>query len=494
MKLWRNLSVVTTAVVAAVACSDTYHVSEESNAIVIDPTVSRASELNFDSGDRIGVTVIKGSDPTPYLSNTAFTSDGSVFTGGGTVWYSDISQSADIRAYYPYQSAGEPRTFTVQNDQSGDGYSLSDFMTAVTSGVRPTSNAVSMVFRHRLVKINISVTNNTAAKITEVGILSCALTATADVASESVGAYAQSGKGDIKARETAAQKEYNAIIPPQTAALTFYASLDDGSAQRSVTMTSAEFTGGKQYTAHLTIDDQNIGVKVNGQIEEWGGNTDLTPESSSGGSDGKDDKGNNGGQGDTPGQGGPEESGTVSWGGVDYPFVTLDDGNTWFAANLRYVPAGKSPSDAPGDGSGLWYPCNASKAASTDESFIASHGYLYNGATAHGGSTTTGEAAVRGVCPEGWHLPTASEFDALKAAYPTVSALKASAFGFISCGCINPAGAYYYKSNSADELYLLGSSVSGDGTYCMKISAGASPEYNVAYNFTGASVRCVRDK
>lgn len=491
MKLWRNLVVVTMIIVAAVACSDTYHASDGTHAIVIDPTVSRASELNFDNGDRIGVTVIKSGEQTPYLSNTAFTCNGTVFTASGAMWYSDISQSAEMRAYYPYQSAGEPATFTVESDQRNDGYSQSDFMTATKSGVKPVSTAVTMIFRHRLSKINISVTNNTSANITEVGILSCAVTAQTDVATESVEPYTQSAKSNIIAHETQAQKEYNAIIPPQSAALTFYAKLDDGSAQRSVTMTSADFTGGKQYTARLTLDDNSISVTVNGQIEEWGSNTDLIPDGSNS-TPGGDSPGNTPNGDDN----GSEQTGVVNWGGVDYPTVTLADGRTWFAANLRYVPAGKSPSEDAGDESGLWYPCDTGKTASTDESFVAEHGYLYSSDVAHGGSTSVGEAAVRGLCPEGWHLPTTAEFNALQAAYPTLAELEASLFGVVNGGCVSAAGLYTYKIGSGNgEMYLWGSSVTGSGTCCLRISSIADTEYTQFYYASfGASVRCVRDE
>lgn len=503
MKLCRTLAVVTTVVVAAIACSDTYHASEEPHAIVIDPTVSRASELNFDNGDRIGVTVIKANEQTPYLSNTEFTCNGSVFTAGGTVWYSDISQSADMRAYYPYQSAGEPQTFTVQNDQREEGYSLSDFMTSTKSGIKPVAGAVSMVFRHRMSKINISITNNTSAGIAETGISSCAVTALTDVAAESATAYAQSSRGDIIAHEMTSQQEYAAIIPPQSSALTFYVKLDDGSAQRSVTMTSADFASGKQYTARLTVDEQSISVTVSGQIEEWGGNTDLTPDGSGSGNDGKNSQG--GDEENTPPDSGEnDDSGkddnakkknVVSWGGADYPVVVLADGSAWLGQSLRYLPAGRSVSDDAADGNGVWYPCNADKDAQTDESFVTEHGYLYSAAVAHGGSTSTGEGPVRGICPEGWHLPTAAEFESLRAAYPTASELQASLFGFVGGGCINATGTYFYKSNGSGEMYLWGSAVTGDGTCCLKISPNAAEEYTVKYYGSfGASVRCVRDE
>ena len=505
MKLWRNLAIVATAVVAMAACSDTYHASDETHAIVIDPTVSRASELYFDSGDHIGVTVIQNDNEIPYLSNKEFTCNGTVFTAAGIVWYSDITKNAAIRAYYPYSADGEPQTFTVKSDQRNDGYTQSDFMTAANSDVRPSSNAVPMVFRHRLARINIVIINGSSGNIIESGILSCALTATVDVETGTAVPYAPSERSDIIAHETESPTTYNAIIAPQSSALTFYVKLDDGSEQRCISMTTAEFEGGKQYTATLAITDNSLDVKLNGQIEEWGENTDLTPDnSSSGDDDDNDDDDNQGGnnQGGDPDDdnsgSGSGEKGVVNWDGVNYPTVKLADGRTWFAANLRYIPSGKSVSGTPNDNNGIWYPCNSDKQAIKDEAQIAKYGYLYSAAVAHGGSTSAGNTAVQGICPTGWHLPTETEFEALKKAYDSVEKLQASEFGFVAGGSINAARTYFYRSNGSlsGEVYLWSSSVTGDGTYCFMAKADSQTAYaySSGYNMLGASVRCIKDE
>lgn len=477
MNLWRNLAVAAMAVTTFAACSKNYHLSDGEHAIVIDPTVSRASELSFDSGDRIGVTIVKSGESTPYITNTPFTSNGSVFSAGGTVWYAG-SQSATIRAYYPYSSAGEPATFTVQTDQRGSGYTQSDFMTALKSGVYPSSASVPMIFSHKMVKMNIEVTNESSASISEVGILSCGITASVDLAAERVQSYASTAKADIKAHESVSQRSYNAIIAPQQAALTFYVQLSDGSERRTVKMNEAEFGSGRQFTARLTVSDRSIEASLSGEINGWGDNTDLTPDND------KSDRDQN----DTPSGGGDDNGGgsdgsAVSWGGVEYPVVTLADGRTWFAANLRYVPAGKSPSKEPDDGNGLWYPCDEGKSPLTDEASVAKYGYYYDAETA---------AAS---CPSGWHLPTKEEFDALAAAYPTVEALKASVFGFVTTGCINAMDNYIYRTGIG-EVSLWSSTKTDRGTFCFKITVASGSYWNndVYYAKYGASARCIKDK
>ena len=471
MKLWRDLAAATMSLALLAAC-DRQHLRHDGDfAIVIDPTVTRASEMSFDSGDRIGVTIIRDSDQSAYISNAEFTSDGSIFSSGA-LWYNG-NQSSSIRAYYPYSAEGEPTLFTVQSDQRDEGYTLSDFMTASRSGVVPTSGAVPMVFRHKLAKINIYIENLSSGNVAEVGILSCGTTATVDVAAGSAEACESGDRADITAHETVAGAEYNAVIPPQRAALTFYVELDDGSVRRAARMAEAEFVGGRQFTARITLTDIKIYVQMSGEIEAWGDNTDLTP----------DDSGN-----DSPGDSGTK--GSVSWGGVDYPTVTLANGDTWIAANLRYLPDGKSASTATNDGSGVWYPCNSGLKALTDSASVEQYGYLYSPETAHAGVPKTGDAAVRGICPDGWHLPTLTEFEALKAAYATPQELLDSELGIRLGSGINPAGDYVYG-----DCYLWGSSANSNGTYYFIVKSGSKLKYDENYHNTfGASVRCVRDR
>lgn len=115
-----------------------------------------------------------------------------------------------------------------------------------------------------------------------------------------------------------------------------------------------------------------------------------------------------------------QEGGKLYYGGVGYAVVKMKDGRWWMAENLRYVPDGKSVSDDASDGSGLWYPCvsNTDKTADKTADGIAQKGYLYDMATALGVSAITAENCAtfdgaQGICPNGWHIPTALEAYAL---------------------------------------------------------------------------------
>ena len=113
----------------------------------------------------------------------------------------------------------------------------------------------------------------------------------------------------------------------------------------------------------------------------------------------------------------------VEWGGVTYSVKKMKDGNYWFTENLRYIPDGFTPSNSlTAVTAGVFYPIvvNSGQSAaefSTDENVIKAKGYLYQAEVALGlkvGDIQTVAQAqalegTRGICPEGWHVPTINE-------------------------------------------------------------------------------------
>ena len=83
--------------------------------IRIAPSISRVTGLNFDTGDRIGLTIVKSG--ANYCENTSLRFDGTVFVSDDLFWYDDSSEKSNLTAYYPYLAEGAPASFTVRADQ-----------------------------------------------------------------------------------------------------------------------------------------------------------------------------------------------------------------------------------------------------------------------------------------------------------------------------------------------------------------------------------------
>ena len=192
------------------------------------------------------------------------------------------------------------------------------------------------------------------------------------------------------ANTATAEKVYYALLVPQNGVqLRVTVTTADGK-KRTQTLGTTDLKSGENRRMDCNVQPADIQVKFSGPIAGWVDGDDLLPDG--------------GGEVETP---------TVEWGGVKYKIVTLKDGRTWMAENLRYVPEGKTISNDPKDGNGVWYPCNLSKAA--DPSLTETAGLLYSYPVM---LRMTGEmtgtnfdqyAGAQGICPDGWHIPTMAE-------------------------------------------------------------------------------------
>lgn len=244
----------------------------------------------------------------------------------------------------------------------------------------------------------------------------------------------------------------------------------------------------------------------------------------------------------------PEDPTKLVYGGVTYNLVTLADGNTWMAENLRYVPDGKTVSADPTVAAGVWYPYTfdgTDCVAATDEESVSKYGLLYNAATAFGVDGITADnaaslAGTQGICPDGWHIPTFDELlnlvgkaSKLSAAAVgswemgstpenkdavfynvdydggKISEINESGFNFVFCGMRNGAGAGSYTKPVAayptmPMTYVWGSTVYNTAAATiqfMSLMSTATATYadgrlTVAFNnnTNGCAVRCVKNK
>ncbi|MDD4698377.1 MAG: fimbrillin family protein [Fermentimonas sp.] len=256
------------------SCQEDYEnpIEPTQKRVTISPTITRgahsaiatrATELSFEQGDKIGVTIIKD-DQSKHADNALMTYTDGAFIGN-TSWYEGAATSK-ILAYYPYASTGMPTTFSVESDQTM-GYGSSDLMGAVKLDVTPTKDAVDMIFKHLLAKIVVNVLQ-TDEEISSVTISNSLPTATINWDDLAVTVNQTATATDITAQSVTANSTYRAIIIPQTVALSIAVTTKQGETFTKK-LSSATIESGGQYTVNVKIVDGQLKVSMTGDIENW---------------------------------------------------------------------------------------------------------------------------------------------------------------------------------------------------------------------------------
>ena len=428
----RYLTLALAALTLAAACQKEEAPKPVPGKIQVEPIITKATEVNFEDGDRIGLTVKVEGAVENYASNACFTYAGDLFSGD-LEWYADIYTPADFYACYPYNENGAPASYFQHEDQSA-GIAAADFMMAAKKGVLPSQNAVAMVFKHMMTKLVINIDNQSGADVDKVEVLSGTLGVDLDYenmallpCSEALPAVCP----QTVTYEAVAGKTWQMIMIPQTAPLELIVTLSNRTMIRQ-TLVNTTYKSGGQYTINARILPDNMIVSASGEIENW---TDEGEVDFEGGSSSED----------LP-VSFQEYDGYFVYDGVEYKTVKLADGNTWMAENLRFIPRGRTVSSDPAEDAGIWYPAaNAEKVA--DPALAESLGLLYDAAAAFGVEEVTLENAAsfegaQGICPRGWHIPTLTEMTGL------VGHCSNSAM-------INPDGAYYDSTVKGASISAL---------------------------------------
>ncbi|MBR5836496.1 MAG: fimbrillin family protein [Bacteroidales bacterium] len=515
------------AALAFAACHQTAEPDVVAGKVQIEPIITKATEVNFEAGDKIGLTVVAEGASENYATNECMTFAADVFTSD-LEWYADVYTKADLYAYYPYSAEGVPTAYFAQLDQS-EGIGAADFMSASKKGVLPTVNSVAMVFKHMMTKLVVNVDNQSGAEIESIAIGGSPRVTGLDLVNMTFkdyeGELIEEEAGPVVAYEASAGKVWLAIVIPHSESMNIVVTLSN---KKVLTQPLAAMTlkSGGQYTINARVLPDNAIVSASGEIENW------------------TDEGEIGFDGEGTTEELPvsfvEYDGYFEYDGVTYKTVKLADGNTWMAENLRFVPRGRTVSGDPAEDSGIWYPAaNAEKTA--DPASVESLGLLYDAATAFGTSAVTLDNAgtfegVQGICPTGWHIPTVADMTGLvghctngdltdtDGAYydatikgASLSVLKDAGWEWQFASMrnkSNTSGKGSYTVTNYDDIYgvmsyLIGStmhnqpSTNDDGSlknvqyyYLMPTYNASNEKVAVAYgNFlVGASLRCVKNK
>ena len=390
----RALIVAGMAVLALVACQKHSEPGKDpvdfsQYKIRVEPVITRATETNFETGDQIGVSIIRQSGD--FATNAQFKYDGTSFEGNLN-WYEDGEETSTIKAYYPYKDGeGLPTMFTVMQDQT-KGTASSDFVSAVKEGVLPSANAVSVVFKHQLSRLVTTVVNKSGADIES--IVFEEFVPVANIAADLTAKAADGAKWQ-PIQPFFKDGKYYAIIPAQTVNAVVKVTAGGKTLSKQVGEVSLE--PGKEYSLTVTLDKEKITVILAGEIENWIDGGEITG-------------------------GGPSleehlSEGYILYDGDRYSVKQLSNKLWIMTQSMRYVPEGMTVSSDPADGNGIWYPYTSdgtTATAATDAASIEARGLLYDHQVAFGAEITAENfktfEGTQGICPKGWHIPTQAEF------------------------------------------------------------------------------------
>ena len=205
----------------------------------------------------------------------------------------------------------------------------------------------------------------------------------------------------------------------------------------------------------------------------------------------------------------------VELAGVRYSTREMKDGKVWMIENLRYIPEGYTPCDDVNNvTAGVYYPLTLNTAEdgmvfSQNTYIIEEQGYLYQSEVALGlkvGDIQDEEKAkslegAQGICPEGWHIPTADDIMGLvgKSVTPyvtnedapyydkakknaTLALLNADGFNFQPYGAVTITNMSTKTASFMGYLKTNPGNISS-GYYCGSTTTG--PTKDKAGNITG---------
>lgn len=148
----------------SVSCSKVESVSEEPDRIVFGASVlTKAGDLEFETGDRIGVFSVYEKDGADvrFLDNAEFSYGLNAFTGEYLYEKGDLSY--DFFAYYPFEDGvylddSGMTEYEAETEQNvPENYADADLMLAGITGHENDGTSPVLMFRHAMSLVNVNV-------------------------------------------------------------------------------------------------------------------------------------------------------------------------------------------------------------------------------------------------------------------------------------------------------------------------------------------------
>lgn len=271
----KKLFTLMAAVAAMVSCSNNVEdvpQTPESDRLPINisTTLTRATDLAYEAGDKVGIFVVNEPNSLKasgnHVDNIGFTYS-TTWTPDTPIYWLDQTTKADFYCYYPHAEgvSTTAHTFATKADQSSlVNYKASEFLWGKVAGVAPTEEAVNITTHHTfsnalvILKPGDGFTEESLATATKsVKICGIKTAATINLAT---GAATATGNA-TEVTPYLENGQYRALIVPQTttegALVVVTVDGVDYTLTRSMT-----FKANKQHKFTVTLNKVSNGVNV----------------------------------------------------------------------------------------------------------------------------------------------------------------------------------------------------------------------------------------
>ena len=287
MKIKYTVIYLAAALLATTSCSKEEGNSDNGQLLLapVLPNMSKATETEFESGDRFGIYAVEYKEDAPlplqlsgnWANNSMALYNGTNWSISPVIWWNNASK-LDVIAYYPYNSnpnSVDNYLFTIEEDQRESGFTLSDLMWAKAKGAERSAGAVALNFRHKLSRLDIKLIRGddfegdipADAVVRVMGTVSSAIM---DMESGGIEKNPQGKEMTITAHQRGVG-EYSAIIVPQK--ILNQIPLVEILVNNVSYLVSSRFIfeEGVRHTLNITLnsDPNKILITIGGGIEDW---------------------------------------------------------------------------------------------------------------------------------------------------------------------------------------------------------------------------------
>lgn len=236
----------------------------------------RLSGTSWNPGDAIGIFMLEGEQilETNRKYTCASGANFSPATSDQTIWFpiDDNAPKVDFIAYYPFHSSQNGLSFPIDLSSQSDQATL-DLLTAdKVTGKDKLNPSVTLPFKHRLVKMELTILPGTGLAAADLAGMTVALSEqyTAGSCDLGTGAVVSTGKtGPLSLKGTAEGNFAEATLLPAKAAsgriLSF--TLTSGDIFRYSIPSDRVFNAGEKHAYTITLN--RTGVNVSATITDW---------------------------------------------------------------------------------------------------------------------------------------------------------------------------------------------------------------------------------